>query len=126
MPLYNPSSALLGAVTLQAALTPAVVALTDASTITVNAALGNVFAVTLGGNRTLGAPSNPADGQAIRIRVIQPSSGGPYTLSYNSVYDFGTTDAPTLSTTAAKVDILGFEYVASISEWCYLGSGLGF
>ena len=113
-------------VTLQAALTPAVVALTDASTITVNAAQGNVFAVTLGGSRTLGAPSSPVDGQVIRIRVIQPASGGPYALSYNSVYDFGATGQPALSTAASKVDVLGFEYNASLSKWCYLGSGLGF
>jgi hypothetical protein len=25
----------------------------------------------------------------------------------------------------AKVDILGFEYVASLAAWCYLGSALG-
>src|SRR5512142_3555486 len=38
------------------AVSPSVVALTDATTIAVDASLGNDFSVTLGGNRTLGAP----------------------------------------------------------------------
>ena len=43
--------------------------LTDASTIAVNAALSDYFRVTLGGNRTLGTPSNPADGQQVTCRA---------------------------------------------------------
>lgn len=111
--------------TLTGALVPAVVALTDGSSIAVNAAAGNAFAVTLGGNRTLANPSNPADGQVIRVRVTQDGSGSR-TLAYGTAYDFGTAGSPTLSTAAAKVDILGFEYVAALAKWCYLGSGLGF
>src|SRR6266436_2711166 len=49
----------------QGAVAPTVVALTDAATIAVNASLGNDFRVTLGGNRTMGTPSNPADGEQI-------------------------------------------------------------
>ena len=44
-------------------LTAGVVTLTDASTIAVNASLGNHFRVTLAANRTLGAPVEP-DGRA--------------------------------------------------------------
>jgi Major tropism determinant N-terminal domain len=114
--------------TLIAYLAPAVVTLTfvGSGTTLVNAALGNAFALTLtASTTTLGAPSNPVDGQAIRVRVIQGGSGS-YTLAYNSAYDFGAAGSPTLSTSVGKVDILGFEYVASLSKWCYLGSGLGF
>jgi hypothetical protein len=50
------------------------VALTDASTVLVNAALGNLFRVTLGGNRTLGAPSNPTDGQTIHFEIKQDAT----------------------------------------------------
>jgi hypothetical protein len=107
------------------ALTPRVVALTDAATIAVDAASGNVFSVVLGGDRTIGAPSNPSDGQVIRIRLVQPGSGGPYTVSWNSAYDFGGGSAPTLSTGATAVDIAAFEYVSAITKWCYLGSSLG-
>lgn len=112
--------------TLTGELSPAVAPLTFGASIAVNAALGNVFAVTLTASTgTLANPTNPVDGQAIRFRVIQDGTGG-WTLSYDTAYDFGAAGAPTLSTDASKVDILGFEYVASLSKWCYLGSGLGF
>lgn len=57
--------------------------------------------------------------------MIQGSGGG-FTLAYSSGYDFGAAGAPTLSTAAGALDILGFEYAASISKLCYIGSGLGF
>jgi hypothetical protein len=47
--------------TFGAALITPSVALTDASTVATNAALGNEFRVTLGGNRTLGNPTNAAE-----------------------------------------------------------------
>jgi hypothetical protein len=107
-------------------LAPAVAALTFGASIALNAALGNVFAVTLTASTgTLANPTNPVDGQAIRVRVTQDGTGSR-TLAYGTAYDFGTAGAPTLSTGAGKVDTLGFEYVAALSKWCYLGSGLGF
>ena len=48
-----------GTLAVAKATTSGVVSLTDASTITVNAALGNTFRVQLGGNRTMGTPSQP-------------------------------------------------------------------
>lgn len=126
-----PSLSALGALpvaggTMTGWLAPAVVSLTFGTSVAVNAALGNVFAVTLTSSAgTLANPTNPVDGQAIRVRVIQDATGSR-TLAYGTAYDFGTTGQPTLSTAANAVDILGFEYVASLSKWCYLGSGLGF
>ena len=79
--------------------------LTDAASIVVDFALGNNFLVTIGGNRTLAAPSNAVAGQTGQIYVIQDSTGSR-TLSYNSVYQFVSGAAPTLSTGAADVDIL--------------------
>jgi hypothetical protein len=115
-----------GATKLGGAMIPKDNALTFASTVAINAALGNVFSLTLtASTATLGVPTNPVDGQTIRIRVTQ-GTGGSFTLAYNAIYDFGAGSAPTLSTTAGKVDILAFEYVASISKWCYLGSGIGY
>ena len=64
-----------------------VITLTDAATIAVNAALGSTFRVTLGGNRTLGTPSNPTDGQRITFEIIQ-GSGGNFTLAYSGAYAF--------------------------------------
>ena len=109
-------------------LAPAVSALSfvGSGTTLVNAALGNAFNLTLtASTTTLGNPSNPVDGQVIRFRITQ-GSGGSFTLAYGTAYDFGATGAPTLSTAAGKVDVLGFEYVASLTAWVYLGSGLGF
>jgi hypothetical protein len=110
-------------------IAPAVVALTDGATISVNAALGNVFTVTLGGNRTMAAPSNPVDGQVIRFRITQDGTGSR-TLTWNSAYDFGSGSAPALTTTAFKTDIAAFEYIATtingspLDKWAYLGAAI--
>lgn len=103
---------------------PAVVALSDGASIATNAALGNDFRVTLGGNRTMSAPSNPVDGQVVRYQLTQDGTGSR-TVTWNSAFDFGTSGAPTLTTTAAKTDIVRFVYNATASKWFYDGSQLG-
>lgn len=80
-------------------------ALTDAATIATDASLGNVFTVTLGGNRTLGAPTNLAAG-ATYIWIITQDGTGSRTLSYNAVFKWPGGAAPTLSTAAGAVDII--------------------
>lgn len=103
------------------------VALTDATTIATDASLGNHFRVTLGGNRTLGAPTNPTDGQKVIYEVIQPASGGPRTLAYNSAFAFSTDiPSPTLSTAANARDFLGFVYNSTSSKWYCLAVVKGF
>ena len=80
------------------ALAPAVVSLTDAATIAVDASLGNDFRVTIAGNRTMGNPANPSDGQKITFQVTQ-GSGGSFTLTWGSAYEFSAgLPQPTLST----------------------------
>ena len=81
--------------------------LTDATSIVIDFALGNNFVVTLGGNRTLAAPTNAVAGQSGQIHIIQDSTGSS-TLAYNSVYQFVSGATPTLSTGASDVDILLF------------------
>lgn len=99
------------------AVLPAVVALTDGATIATDASLGNLFTVTLGGNRTMAAPTNPTDGQVIRYRVTQDATGSRL-ITWNAAFRFGTTyPAPTLSTAAAKVDYVEFQYSAADSKW---------
>ncbi len=89
-----------------------IAALTDASTIAVDMATGANFTVTLGGNRTLGAPTNAKSGQTGTILVKQPSSGGPRTLAYASAWvPFGST--PSLSTAANAVDMIAYAVEAS-------------
>lgn len=80
-------------------------ALTDQATITTDCSSGNVFTVTLGGNRTLAAPTNQVAGSTYIWRFTQDGSGGR-TISFNSAFKFpGGTD-PTLSTGAGAVDIV--------------------
>ena len=95
----------------------AVVALTDAPTIPINAALGNTFTVTLGGNRTLGTPTNPVSGQKIIVRVTQDGVGGRQ-LSYSSGWALGIdfVGLP-LSTSPGVTDYIGAIYNTLTSKW---------
>ena len=84
------------------------VALTDGATIAVDMSLGNNFSVTLGGNRTLGDPSNVTAGQSGVIVVTQDGTGSR-TLAYGGTkYKFAGGSAVTLTTTAAAVDVLAY------------------
>jgi hypothetical protein len=101
----------------QGALAPAVVNLTDAATIAVDASLGNDFRVTIAANRAMSNPSNPTAGQQIIFQVTQ-GSGGPFTLTWGSSYEFATgLPQPTLSTAAGQTDLLGFIYSAAKGTW---------
>jgi hypothetical protein len=128
-PAASPS--FTGTSTFGGAMVQTPVALTDASTIAVNAALGNMFRVTLGASRIMGAPSNATDGQMILFAIKQPSSGGPFTITTWTTgtggYEFGTdVTSPTLSTTASKVDYVGFIYNSSASLWHCLAWARGY
>lgn len=79
--------------------------LTDAASITSDFAKGNNFLVTLGGNRTLAAPSNAVAGQSGSIYIIQDGTGSR-TLAYNTAWQFVSATVPTLSTGAGDVDML--------------------
>jgi Domain of unknown function (DUF4082) len=110
-------AAVLATTTESGALAPTVVNLTDAATIAVDASAGNDFRVTLGGNRTVGTPASPTDGQKITFQVTQ-GSGGPHTLTWASGYSFSAALAqPSLSATAGDIDLLCFIYNSSLSAW---------
>ena len=83
--------------------------LTDASTISWNVSTQPVAKVTLAGNRTLGAGTNPQTGQFISILFIQDGTGSR-TVTFNAAYEFTEDTAPTLTTTAAKGDLFVFRY----------------
>jgi Domain of unknown function (DUF4082) len=112
-----PASAAMAVTVESGAVAPAVVGLTDASTIAVDASLGNDFRVTIAGNRTVGTPANPADGQKITFQVTQ-GTGGSFTLTWGSGYEFSAgLPQPTLSTTAGDTDLLCFIYNAAKAQW---------
>lgn len=121
---------LSGGATFPAYTAPKVSTLTDASTVAINAALGNDFRLTMtsgvGSTRALGAPSNPVDGQRIDIMVTQDSSGSQL-LTYNAAFEFSTgLPSPTLSTGASLTDILGFIYNGTKSKWFFVAFLNGF
>ena len=91
-----------------------ITALTDGATITPDFAAANNFSVTLGGNRTLANPSNLTAGQSGVIVITQDGTGGR-TLAFGSNWKFAAGTAPTLTTTAAAVDVLAY-YVESSSR----------
>ena len=62
----------------------ATVTLTDGATISWDTAAAPVAKVTLGGNRTMAAPTNLKDGAFYSLYIIQDATGSR-TLSWNSV-----------------------------------------
>lgn len=94
--------------------------LTDAATITIDAQTGDDFRVTLGGNRTLAAPTNPSDGQHLTLLVTQDATGSR-TLTWNAAFVFGTiTNA--LTTTASRRDLFEFVYHSGLAKWLVLAA----
>lgn len=89
----------------------------DAATINTDVSLGDWFKITLGGNRTLAAPTNPIDGQRVVWEFIQDATGSR-TITLNSVFAFGTDiTGVTLTTTASKRDYMGAVYNATNNKW---------
>lgn len=96
------------------------VTLTDAAPIVIDASTGTEFRVTLGGSHTLSNPTNPSNGQKIRL-VINPVT---FTLTFDTKYKFGGAGAPSL--TASKDNYLEFVYNLSADEWRCVIRALGF
>ena len=120
----SPASAVLGAsdisddIITTAKLAFAESTLTDGATISWDASTQDVCKVTLGGNRTMAAPTNNTTGQFISILVIQDGTGSR-TLTWNAVFEFKDDTAPTLTTTASKGDVFVFRYNGS--KWLEMG-----
>lgn len=76
--------------------------------------LNNFFSVTLGGSVTIANPTNQVAGQSGAITVTQDGSGSR-TLSFGSDFDFAGGTAPTLTATAAAIDVLSY-YVVSANN----------
>jgi len=116
--------AALAGTTMTGYLAPAVTALTDGSSVSINAANGNVFTWALGGSsHTLGAPSNPVNGQQI---VIDIAYSGAFTPLFNAAFLFGADGQPTWTSTSGKTDAVAFRYSTAKSGWLCQGWKLGF
>jgi len=97
--------------------------LTDQATIAWDVIASPVAFVTLGGNRTMAAPSGTgaAAGQFISLLVKQDGTGSR-TITWNAVYEFPSDTAPTLTTTANLGDIFSFRYNGA--KWLLIGQTL--
>lgn len=84
-----------------------IVTLADGALITPNFSNGNNFIVTLAGNRTLVNPTGVTTGQSGVIFVKQDGTGSR-TLGIQSHYHFAGGTAPTFSTSANAVDVIGY------------------
>jgi hypothetical protein len=89
-----------------------VVTAADGATITPNFANGNMFSVTIAGNRTLANPTNGQPGQVGSIFVKQDGTGSR-TLSFGSNWHFPAASAPTLTTTGNAVDRIDYVVYAA-------------
>lgn len=97
----------LGAQTFNGAQRATIVALTDGATIMPDFSLSNMFKVALGGNRTLGMPSNAVEGQQGTISVHQDGTGSR-TLTPAWGYQFALGADTALSTIAGTRDLVGY------------------
>ena len=114
----------------------AATALTDGTTVSVNASASNFYTLTLGTGtiniRVLETPTNPSNGQILTVALTQ-GSGGSETIRWGDgnvtgTFSFGclnnavvpcTATNPTLSTTAGAVDV--FTFIYNGSRWLNVG-----
>ena len=68
-------------------------------------------------NTTFSAPSNSVEGAIISVEIAQ--GGTPYTVAWNTVFEFAASTAPTVTATANKTDIFTFRYNGSV--WQEIG-----
>ena len=99
------ASSITAAKTFTAPVIGNVTSLTDAASIAIDMGVGNNFAFTLAGNRTLEAPTNATPGQTGYIYITQDGTGSR-TLAFNNAYIFVNGTAPTISTAAGAKDLL--------------------
>ena len=68
-------------------------------------------------NTTFSAPTNNTEGAIISVEIAQ--GGTPYTVAWNTIFEFAASTAPTITATANKTDILSFRYNGSV--WQEIG-----
>jgi hypothetical protein len=90
---------------------------TSGATISWNAAThANAYLVP-STNLTIDLPTNPVEGAIISVEIAQ--GGTPYTVAWNTVFEFAASTAPVVTATANKTDIFAFRYNGSV--WQEIG-----
>jgi len=80
------------------------------------AAAANAYHLTTQ-NTTFSAPTNAVEGAIISVEIAQ--GGTPYTVAWNTIFEFAASTAPTVTATANKTDIFSFRYNGSV--WQEIG-----
>jgi len=87
--------------------------LTDAATVAWDTnAQGYNATVTLGGNRTIGAPTNLKDGWTYSLELVQDATGSRVP-TWDAIWDWGQAGTPILQTAANKRDLVFAVYRAA-------------
>lgn len=129
-PLLNLLKNVLVTGTLQStkAALETVVTLTDGASVALDASLGNLFALTAAGSRTISAPTNAVAGQ--KIVIMHRASGAAQTLTLTTgsagAFRFGSDITALTQTVSAKVDYIGAIYNATDSRWDVVSYVKGF
>lgn len=101
-------------------------AATDGATVTIDLSAGDSPSVTIAGNRTL-AFTNPVAGQWHQLRIIQASTGGPFTItwpttglvcSFLDATGVPTATAPALKTAASSESKFVIHTTSSTTAEC--------
>ena len=79
-------------------------------------AAANAYHVTTE-NTTISAPGNAVEGAVIAVEIAQ--GGTARTIAWNTIFEFAGSEAPTITATASKTDILAFRYNGSV--WQEIG-----
>ena len=97
------------------------VSLTSASSVSWDALTAANAYLLLGHNVTFAAPTNALEGAIISVEIAQPdpTTAGPFTVAWNTIFEFAASTAPTMTATGLKTDIFSFRYNGSI--WQEIG-----
>ena len=111
-----------GTIVANGAILEKVVTLTDGATVSLDASLGNVFNLTAEGDRTILAPTNPTDGQTIRIKILASGANRTITLTTGAgAFVFSTyVTSPLPAIPSGKVMSLVCDYSSLNSLWTVL------
>ncbi|MFE4420453.1 hypothetical protein [Streptomyces sp. NPDC056817] len=95
-----------------------VIALTDAATIATDASRGSHFKASLAGDRTLGAPTNPTDGQRAIWEVTASGAARTLTLATGAGgFAFGSDITALTAIASGKTDFIGAVYSSTANAW---------
>lgn len=103
------------------------VTLTDATTIATDASTGTQFRVTMGADRTLGAPTNPTDGQKAMWEITASAANRTLTLATGTAgsFKYGTDITSIPAIVSGTTTFIGAIYRTSSARWHVLAVSSG-